>query len=60
MKKFNKKKENNTIVHQAVDEIILHENNKLSAEYESHENIHSEMDEDDLYEIYSMSLDKNK
>ena len=58
MKKFNKKKENNTIVYQAVDEIILQDNNELSVEYESHQKINSEINENDLYEIDKMSLDE--
>ena len=39
----------------------MQENNKVSAEEEAHENIESELDEDDLYHIDKMSLDeKNK
>ena len=58
--KFNIQQENNTIVNNTVDEIILQENNKLSAEAESHKNIDSEIDENDLYLIDNMSLDENK
>ena len=36
---------------------ILQENKKLSAEDESHENIGSEIYENDIYGIYSTSLD---
>ena len=37
--KFNINQENNAIFNHAVDEIILQENNKVSAEAEAHENI---------------------
>ena len=60
MKKFNIKQDNNDMVKHAVDEIILQENNKLSADDEAYENIDSEIYEYDLYEIYDMSLVKNK
>ena len=60
MNKFNRNHENNTMVQHAVDEIILQEKNKLSAENESHENIYYEADEDDLYDIDNTSLEKNK
>ena len=39
---------------------ILQENKKLSAEDESHENIGSEIYENDIYEIYNMSIYENK
>ena len=41
IKKLNKKQENNAMSQHAVDEIILQENNKLSAQYETHDNIDS-------------------
>ena len=50
----------NAIIQHAVDDIILHENKKLSTEDEACENIYSEINEDDLYEIDDMSFDKNK
>ena len=37
--KFNRQEENNFIVNNAADEIILQENNKVSAEAKSHQNI---------------------
>ena len=37
--KFNIQKDNNDIVNHAVDEILLQENNKVSAESEIYENI---------------------
>ena len=43
-----------------MDELILKGNNKVSAEYEAHENIESEIDENDLYQIDNMSLEKKK
>ena len=36
--KFNRQKDNNYIVNSAVDEILMHENEKLSAVKEAHEN----------------------
>ena len=60
MKKFNINQENNAMVQHAVDEIILRDNNKLSAEYEAHENINDEINEDNLYEIDNMSIEENK
>ena len=60
-KEFNIQQDNNDIVNHAEDKILLQENNKVSAEEEAHENIESELDEDDLYHIDKMSLDeKNK
>ena len=53
--KFNRQKENNCIVNYAVDEMLLQENNKVSTE-----NIESELDGNDLYHIYNMSLDNKK
>ena len=41
-------------------EIILQENKKLGAEDESLGNIDSEIDGNDLYDIYNMSLDEKK
>ena len=43
-----------------MDEIILKENNKVSAEEEAHENTESDFDENDLYQIDNMSLDEKK
>ena len=55
-KKFSKHQENNAVVQLVVDEIIFQEKNKLSSEDEAKENIDSEIDEDDLYEIDNISL----
>ena len=41
-------------------EILLHENKKVSAERESHENVESDFDESELYLINNMSLDETK
>ena len=41
--------ETNYIFQNAVYEIILYENNKLSTEDEAHQNINTEMDENDIY-----------
>ena len=43
-KTFNIQQENNYIVNNAMDEILLKENQKVSAEKESHENIESDFD----------------
>ena len=59
-KEFIRHQENNAIFKHAVDDITLHENKILSLEYEAHENIDSEVNENYLYEIYDMSLDENK
>ena len=48
-KKFNIHQDNNTVVNYVVDEIILDENNKVSAEDESHEIIYSKIYENDIY-----------
>ena len=41
-------------------DIILHENNKVSAEAEAHENIDSEIDDNDLYHTDNISLKEKK
>ena len=48
------------IVNIAVDEILLHENRKVSYEKGSHENIESDFDECRLYQVSNMSLDDTK
>ena len=58
--KYTRQKYNNTIVNSAVDEIILQENNKVSAGTEAQEIIESEFDENDLYRIDNMSLEEKK
>ena len=47
------------MVQHAVDKIILQDKNELSAEDESHCNIYSEINEEDLYDTDNTSLDKN-
>ena len=54
------KKLKNAMVKYAVDEAILQENNKLSAEYEINDNINSDIYEGDLYDEDNMSLDEKK
>ena len=41
-------------------EILVQKNNKLIAEAESHGNIESEINGNDLYQIYNISLDERK
>ena len=48
------------VVNHAVDEIIPKENNKVSAKTEAHENIESEIYDNDLYQIDNMSFDDMK
>ena len=42
------------------EEIILHKENKVSAEYEAHDNIKYDIDENDLYQIDNMSFDEKR
>ena len=58
--KSNKQQENNAIVNIAVDERLLHENKKLSAEKEAHGNIESNIDESKLYQVENMILEYTK
>ena len=58
--KSNSQKENNNIVNSAVDEILLHENQKVSAKRDAHENVESDFDASKLYQIYNMSLEDTK
>ena len=57
---FNRQKQNNDIVNHEVDDIILQENSKVSAEAEAQESIYSEIEEKDLYNMNDMSIDENK
>ena len=59
-KKLNRQQDNNAIVNHKLDEILLKGSNKVSVEAESHENIESELNENDLYQIYNMSIDEKK
>ena len=58
--KFNRQQDNNAIVNSAVDEILSHENKKVSAQKGSHENIKPDVDESQLYQIDNKSLDDTK
>ena len=60
MNKCDKKQEENSIVQNEVDEIILQDNLKLSVWVKTHENIGSEVDENDIYDIDNVNLDKKK
>ena len=59
-KQIGRQKDNNTIFQHAVDDIILQDNKKLSAEAEAHENIDDEMYKNGLYDIDNRSLDERK
>ena len=59
-KKINRQQENSTIVNRAVNEILLYENQKASAEKRARENNESDFDESELYQIDNMSLDDTK
>ena len=58
--KFNRQEDNNAIVKHTVYEILQRENNEVSDEEEAHGNVESELDDNDLYQIDNMSLDKKK
>ena len=55
--KFNRHQQNNFIVNSEVDEILLQENQKLSAYKGAHENIEYDFDENELYQIDNMSIE---
>ena len=57
---FNRQQENNAIVNNTVDEILLTENQKVSAAREAPEFLDSDYDENDLYQVYKMSLEETK
>ena len=59
-KKFNRQKQNNDIFNHAVDETLPQENNKVSAGQEAHENIESDIKDNDLFQIDNMGLDDKK
>ena len=60
MRKFNRQKYNNYIVNNAVDEILLQENNRVSSEEEAHEHVEYEINDNDIYQINNMSIHDNK
>ena len=57
---FNIQQDNNAIVKNSGNEIILQENQKVSANKGAHENIESNIDEKKLYQIDDMSLEVTK
>ena len=59
-RKFNRQQYNNAIVLNELDQIILQYSIKLSVEEKAHENINSEFNKNDLYDIDNMALDENK
>ena len=59
-KRFNKQQDNNVIVNNAVDEILLHENQEVSYAKEAHENVEYDFDENELYQVDHMSLENIK
>ena len=60
IRSFNKKQENDAIVHHAVDEIILQENHIISLEDDAHDKIDYGGDENYLYDIDHIILDDKK
>ena len=58
--KINSQKENKAIFNREVDEILLQENQKLSADKGAHENIESDFDCKEMYQIYNMCLEATK
>ena len=58
--KYTRQQYNNDIVNSAVDQILLKEDNKVSAGTEAQEIIESEFDENDLYRIDNVSLKEKK
>ena len=57
---FNRQMENNDIVNKSVGEILLTENQKLSAAREAPEFLDSDYDENDVYQVDKMSLEDTK
>ena len=43
-----------------MDEIIFHENQKVSAKKEAYENVKPDFDEREIYQIDNMSIDDKK
>ena len=54
---FNRQKENNSSVNNAVDKILLNETQKVSAVREAPEFWYSDYDEKDLYQVDKISLE---
>ena len=58
--KIKRQQENNAIVNSAMYEILLEEKQKLSAKKGSYENIESDIDGNELYQIDNISLEDTK
>ena len=57
---FHRQQENNDITNSAVDEILLHENEKISAVKEAPKKVEYGFDENELYQIDNISLEDTK
>ena len=57
---FNIHQKINAIFNNAVDEILINETQKLSAEREAQEFLDSDYDDNNLYQVYKMSLEETK
>ena len=58
--KFIRQKGNNSIVNNAVDEVILHETKKVSVVEEAPEFLEYYYDENELYQVENISLEDTK
>ena len=56
-KKINKQQENNSIVNKVVDEILLHETQKISSAREAHEFWDSDYDDNKIYQVERTSIE---
>ena len=59
-KKFNRQQENNAIINNAVDEILLHETQRVIAAKEAPGFLESDYDENKIYQVENMSLEGAK
>ena len=59
-KRFNRHRENNAIINNVVDEILLNETEKVSAESKAPECLDSDYDENNIYRVEKMSLEETK
>ena len=57
---FNRQQENNAIVNNAVDEILLHESQKVSTAELAPAFLGSDYDDNELYQVEIMSLEETK
>ena len=60
MGKINRPHENNSIVNNVVNEILLHETQKVIAAREAQFVLEYDYDENDLYQVERMSLEETK